>query len=312
MAAYQVAPYIGAAVRSVLDQTYPAHEIVVCDDGSTDDLAGALAPFGSAVRVIRQSNRGAAAARNTAVAACSGDYVVVLDPDDRFLPERLRRLAELAARRPDLDVLTTDALVEFEGSIIGRYYTDTNRFVVSDQRLGILQANFVFGLAAVRRTALLDVGGYAEDAVHEDWDLWMRMILHGSRIGLVVEPLAVYQLRPGSLSSARRRLLQGRVEILTAALARSDLSDAERRAASEAFAFAMRMLEIADAHAAVVGGGSDARRRLLAMIGEPGVKPRTRLKVAAATVAPKTAARYLTRRSERRRHDPDAARAERE
>lgn len=312
LAAYQVAPYIAEAVSSVLAQTHPAHEIVVCDDGSTDDLAGALAPFGDRVTVVRQENQGLAAARNTAIAATTGEFVVVLDPDDRYLPDRLARLAELAGRRPDLDVLTTDALIEFEGTVIGRYYTESNRFVVDDQRLGIVQANFVFGLAAVRRAALDAVGGYDRGAVLEDWDLWARLILNGSSVGLVAEPLAVYRLRAGSLSSARRHLLRGRAELLSGLLERPDLTEAERAAATAARSFVGRMQLVAEAQAALLDGAPDARARLLQVVTARGMSPAARAKAAVSALAPRRSAAFLNRRAQQRRYDPAAVRAERE
>ena len=79
IAAYQVADLIGEAIESVLGQTTPPLEIVVCDDGSTDDLQRALAPYRDKLILLRQPNRGESAAKNAAAAASSGDYVVILD-----------------------------------------------------------------------------------------------------------------------------------------------------------------------------------------------------------------------------------------
>src|SRR5690349_9961684 len=115
IAAYEAAAYIGEAVESALAQTLPPHEIIVADDGSADDIEGALAPFGEAVTLLRLPHAGEGAAKRAAAAAASGDFVVILDSDDLFLPERLESLGELAAARPDLDLLTTDAWVEGEG-----------------------------------------------------------------------------------------------------------------------------------------------------------------------------------------------------
>ena len=110
MAAFQAAETIGEAVESALAQTLPPHEIIICDDGSTDDIGGAIARFGERVRLLRQEHRGPGAAKQTASEAASGEFVVVLDADDTFHPRRLEALGEAAAARPDLDLLTTDAL----------------------------------------------------------------------------------------------------------------------------------------------------------------------------------------------------------
>src|SRR4051812_28887149 len=74
IAAYQVADVIADAIGSVLAQTVPPAEIVVCDDGSTDDLSSAVAPFADRIVLLRQENRGEAAAKNTAVAAASSEF----------------------------------------------------------------------------------------------------------------------------------------------------------------------------------------------------------------------------------------------
>lgn len=83
--------FVVEAVRSLLDQSYPSVEIVVVDDGSTDDTQAALAPFADRIRLITQENAGPAAARNKGIAAASGEIVTFLDSDDLFLPDTLSR-----------------------------------------------------------------------------------------------------------------------------------------------------------------------------------------------------------------------------
>ncbi|MBP1599334.1 MAG: glycosyl transferase [Acidobacteria bacterium] len=95
------APYIGEAIQSVLDQTYPLHEIVVVDDGSTDDSREVVARFGNRVRYLWQENRGLSAARNTGIRAAQGEYVGLLDADDMYEPEFLSTLVPILEGRPD-------------------------------------------------------------------------------------------------------------------------------------------------------------------------------------------------------------------
>ena len=313
ISAYQVAPLIGDALASLDEQTLAPYEVIVCDDGSTDDLDAALAPFLDRIILVRQENRGMAGARNSAMARATGEYVVFLDADDRFEPTRLERLGALATERPDLDILTTDAYIEVEGSIVRRYYTATNRFVIADQRAGILSANFLFGLLAVRRSTIVGAGGFDESVpVVEDWECWMRLILGGARVGLVDEPLAVYRVRPGSGSSDRVRLMQGRIDALGRALARTDLSGEERRLANDAIAFATRMLTLAEAQRALTGGAPDARSRSLRVVTGRGFAWRSRAKALFGVVAPRTAGERLRLRRSRLSTDPAAVLAERE
>lgn len=297
IAAYQAARTIGEAVASALAQSMAPHEVIVCDDGSTDDLEGALSAHRDRIRFLRKENGGEASAKNAASRAATGDFVVLLDADDVFHHERLEALGELAAARPDLDLLTTDAYLEIDGRVVRRCYEGDHRFVSDDQRLGILERNFVFGLAAVRRERLLEVGGFDEAILQTtDWDCWMRLILGGSHAGLVAEPLARYRLFPGSLSSHREGHIEGRLMTLGKAAARSDLTPREREVVTRGLELNRRALVLARARAAVLDHKNDARRRALDVVIGRGFEPRTRAKALAAAVAPRWARARLASR----------------
>ena len=94
--------------------------------------AGVLAQFGDAITVLRQENRGEAGARNAAIRAATGDVLAILDADDVFVPERLARIRDTLAARPDLDVVTTDAWIELDGERVRRAYEAGYRFPVED------------------------------------------------------------------------------------------------------------------------------------------------------------------------------------
>jgi glycosyltransferase involved in cell wall biosynthesis len=227
VAAYNAADVIHEAVASALGQTARPLEVIVCDDGSTDDLGAALAPFGERAVLLRQDNRGAAAAHNRSLAAASGGFVAVLDADDAWEPTRLERLGELAAQQPELDVLASDAWFESEGRRTGRFHA-ANPFPVADQRTVILQRCFVWN-PAVRRERLLAVNGWDPAfRIAYDWDCWMRVILDGAVAGLVDEPLAVYRLHSASLSANRVASLRERVALMDKAASHPGLSAAER------------------------------------------------------------------------------------
>src|SRR5207237_3602736 len=117
---------------------------------------------------------------------------------------------------PHLYSLTTDSLRALDGVRRRRVYEAGWTFEVEDQRRAILQRNFVFGLAAVRRARLLEVGGF-DEAIRwtTDWDCWARLILGGSAAGAVGEPLALYRLRESSLAADRAKLVAGAVQTLS-------------------------------------------------------------------------------------------------
>jgi glycosyltransferase involved in cell wall biosynthesis len=297
IAAYQAAELIAEALDSLLRQTQPPLEIIVCDDGSTDDLPTALAPFRDRIDVLRQDNRGPAAARNTAARAASGDFIAVLDADDRYFPERLEALADLSADRPDLDILTTDCRIVFDGRFVRNCYGSDYRFATGDQRRAILEENFIGpGHMAVRRERFLDVGGFDESFRHaEDWDCWIRMILTGSTAGLVNEPLAEYRIREASLASDRLRMLEGRIEVLEKTARRSDLSAEEREVLERSLAAQRRRLKLRRAESALVDRRPDGRRLVLDVARDRGFPCGTRAKAALASVAPGLARRRLAR-----------------
>jgi GT2 family glycosyltransferase len=214
---YEAAGTIRAAVESALAQAYPAHEVIVCDDGSTDRPEQALAPYLDRIELLRQENAGGAAALNRCVAAAAGEFVSILDADDQYEPTRLQRLATLAAVRPDLDILITDAWLEQEGSRIGRY-SEMNPFVRDDQRAGILDACFPGGWPAVRRAALLRAGGFDESfKIAYDWECWARLIHRGARVGMVNEPLLTYRIHGSSLSADKAASLRERLRLFAQA-----------------------------------------------------------------------------------------------
>jgi glycosyltransferase involved in cell wall biosynthesis len=292
-AAYQAAETIGDAVASVLGQTYPAAEMIISDDGSTDGLVDALQPFRHDVKLLRNRHRGPGAARNAALEAASGEFVVILDADDLYEPRRLEALAELIRGQPQLDIATTDALLERDGEIIGRFYRDDFVFPVTDQRNAILRRCFLFA-PAVRRTRMEQIGGFDESqqiAPAEDWDCWMRLILDGAEAGLVPEALIRYRLHPGSLTSNRARSLRARVTVMEKAAARDDLTAEERDRLHQALAIRRRDAVLAEASAALDQGAADARRRCLSVVTARKVPARQRAKAAVGFVSPRLARR---------------------
>ncbi|HEX8854562.1 MAG TPA: glycosyltransferase [Thermoleophilaceae bacterium] len=296
IAAYQAEAIVGDAIESALAQTVPAVEVIVCDDGSTDGTGAAIERFGSRVTHIRKENGGEASAKNAAARAARGDFVVFLDADDLFEPERLAALGELAAHRPDLDILTTDALLELDGRVARRCYDASFPFEVDDQRRAILERNFLFGLAAVRRSRLREAGGFDEEIPYAtDWDLWLRLIMSGARAGMVDEPLARYRIS-GGLSSHRARLFEGRARVIAKALEREHLEPHERRAAEHALAEQRKRAALEGAREALVERRPDARRRSLDVALGPGHTLPSRLKALVSAAAPGLAGRRLADR----------------
>jgi hypothetical protein len=315
VAAYQVANLIGEALDSIRRQTVAPLEVIVCDDGSTDGLEEALSPYADEISLVRKEHGGEASAKNAGAAVARGDFVVILDADDVYLPERIEALSQLARLRPDLDILTTDAYLVVDGRRVRRNYGKHWRFDVADQRRAILERNFIFGHAAVRRERLLEHDGFDESLLWTtDWDLWLRLILDGSLAGTVAEPLSLYRLRQASLTARRRELARGKIATLEKAARNPAVRPDERPVLAKTLAHhraELRLLELRDA---VAAGDAGARHQALSLLRASGLASRNRLEAAAIALAPRLSGALLRRRAERSwtgaggirvAHDPD-------
>jgi glycosyltransferase involved in cell wall biosynthesis len=295
--AYQASGFIAGAMRSVLEQTVPPLEVIVCDDGSTDDLDTALEPYLGEIVLLRKENGGEASARNAAVAAATGDFVAMLDADDRFCSERLAAFGALAAARPDLDILCSDLVLEVRGAERGRFHQDTP-FAVEDQRTAILERCFC-PVPAIRRSRLLAVDGYDESLrTGSDWDCLVRLILTGSAVGVIKEPLYRYRLHDASLTADRLRALRERVRFLEKTAARPGLEPPEIAALTRSLDVQRRSLLLAEAESSLRMRRSDARRRALGVARARGLGFWVRCEALVSVLAPGIAARVLERRAQ--------------
>ncbi|MGN6608722.1 MAG: glycosyltransferase family 2 protein [Jatrophihabitans sp.] len=207
IAARNAARTIGEAVESVLTQTPAPAQVIVSDDGSEDDLTAALRPFGDRVELVRGPWGGVSVARNWGARAARSDWIGLLDADDVWLPGRAAALTTAARVRPDLSIITTDAIVVRQGRPEQGSYYATRRFDTTDQLTAMLRESFVFGAAALRADALRAVGGWSPEArAAEDWDLHLRLVLAGARAGLVRAPLYEYRRSGSSITASRVEL----------------------------------------------------------------------------------------------------------
>ncbi len=206
---YNGAATLARALDSVLAQSYPAHEIIVVDDGSTDRTSIVASDYADQVHYVYQPNAGVSAARNFGAQVAAGDWLAYLDADDWFYPDRLRLHAEWIAEDPTLDFLTGDQEYRRpDGTLIRRSMSSTvaglrllaraggqNRVLMSQDDL----ADFVedhFGdtpTLSLPRQTFLNLGGYPTSfRVCEDVNLLIRLVARSQRIGVVCQPLAVY------------------------------------------------------------------------------------------------------------------------
>lgn len=217
--AYNSAAFIRDALDSCLAQTYPHTEIIVVDDGSTDNTCDIVRSYGERIRLVQQPNSGPAIARNTGVAHAQGDYIQFCDSDDYLLPEKIGRC---------LPLLLDDATVglafcqmqpmDENGNTMldAAPVPDASYFSADNLFCKLLYANgspIQTSTWLVRKSALLDVGAYRDDPDHycaEDWDLLLRLASH-YRFAGVPEVLVHYRQRTGALTTDPLLMARGRL-----------------------------------------------------------------------------------------------------
>src|SRR5581483_6364205 len=176
--AYNYGRYLSSAIDPALAQTYPHLEVIVVDDGSTDDTAIVAKNYGSKIRYIHQTNAGLSAARNRGVRAASFGYILFLDADDVLMPDMLETImGEYARLSPDFGLVAC-------GSI--RFHTD-GKFQDSKSRVSketcelrardiLLKTRFMPSTAVVKRVAFDECGTFdTELRSSEDRDMWIRI-----------------------------------------------------------------------------------------------------------------------------------------
>jgi len=194
--AYNAEAFLARAIRSVEAQSFRDFEIVVVDDGSTDETADALHGF-SGVRLIRQPHLGAAAARNRAVDEATGELLAFLDADDEWLPEKLARQLQFMNELGSSFCYTDSYFLR--GGRRQRYSALAHPYrgeilspLIEDW---LDQAFITINTVVVSRALVKSVGGFERGiptASNEDYGLWLKLALGGTRFDYLDEPLAIY------------------------------------------------------------------------------------------------------------------------
>jgi glycosyltransferase involved in cell wall biosynthesis len=187
--------YLARAIESALAQTRSPHEVVVVDDGSTDNTRAVVASFGRKIRALRQENRGVAAARNAGVSFSSGEVLAFLDADDEWRPEKLEKQV------PRIEVDARVGLVhcgieeiDSAGHRVGLRLDGLEGSVARD--LLLFERGVILGggsAAIVSKAALADAGGFDESlSISADWDFYYR-IASRYQVAFVPELLVRYR-----------------------------------------------------------------------------------------------------------------------
>ncbi len=212
---YNAARYITEAIDSALAQTHPVAEILVIDDGSTDDTEARVRHYGGRVRYFHQPNSGVASARNRGLEEARGDVIAFLDADDVWHPEKLRIQLTALAQRPDLGAVGTQ---RFDWPGDGYPELDSTGTRISITPISwakLVVKNTLDTSAIVVRSGLMKDIGQFDTRLQgpEDFDLWLR-IAEVAAIGQINLPLTGYRNSPGSVSKQADRMLRDKYKML--------------------------------------------------------------------------------------------------
>jgi glycosyltransferase involved in cell wall biosynthesis len=237
--AYNASRFVGGALDSVVAQRFTDWEVVVADDGSTDETSAVVqAREDTRIRLVRSPvNRGLAATRNLAVEHARGELVALLDADDTWLPEYLELQVGLFDRAQrdggTVGIVCCDAYLIQDGQRLAQTYGD--RFGRPAAELTIetvLQANPIFVSVLAPRALIREAGGFDPSLRSvEDLDLWVRLMERGARVVYQPRPLVQYRLAAGTLSTDTLTMARSRQVVLRRALDRGNLPPAARRQA---------------------------------------------------------------------------------
>jgi glycosyltransferase involved in cell wall biosynthesis len=213
---YNASPFVHLAVQSVLEQTYDKHEIILVDDGSTDETRQVLSKFQGRITYIYQQNRGAAAARNAGIETARGDLVCFLDADDLWASNKLELQLEFLRQHRDVALLSGGCRKFMDRDAPYASFTAAKSpegsaariFSAPEAFTELVRSNFIpTSTVMVRKECFEKVGTFDLDLIPvEDRDMWLRI---SARFGVAYLPwvLCDKRLHPSNISNDKVRML---------------------------------------------------------------------------------------------------------
>jgi glycosyltransferase involved in cell wall biosynthesis len=197
--AYNSGRFIADAVQSVLAQSVPPEQIIVVDDGSTDDTEAKLRPYLDRITLINQANQGAAVARNAGLQIATGDFIAFLDADDVWHRRKLEAQLGVLRRRPDIQMLGTETY-DYPNTAAPGIAADAWIEEITLESL-LVRNYFTTSSIVIRREIVDRLGGFDKSVpTVEDFDYWQRVAQLGV-VAILKSALTGYRRVPGSVSS---------------------------------------------------------------------------------------------------------------
>jgi glycosyltransferase involved in cell wall biosynthesis len=213
---FNCARFLDSAIRTVLAQTYKDFEVIVVDDGSTDETRDVVVQYRAKVHYLYQINRGLSSARNLGLSAASGEFFAYLDADDMWYPDKLERQVTFLDAHKECGLVHSDTTIidEMDRVIHLRFNQETQRKVPSGYcTMDLLQRSHIQIPTILERRDIIERVGNFDERLKgvQDYLHWILVAMEGTAFGYIDEPLAMYRWRAGSLSSNQRRMAEDHV-----------------------------------------------------------------------------------------------------
>lgn len=264
---YNNAKTLGDAIDSALSQMHPPAEVIVIDDGSTDETRSVVAQFDGRIQYFPQENSGPSAARNNGAQTASSEWLAFLDADDVYYPHRLKEHALWISREPDIDfLLGNQDFKDLSNRILYRLIEDCpnqNNFLKNESPeislrpddFGDLIANSFYEIRtlSIRRSRFLHLGGFPPDRrIGEDLHFFIRLCLESKKAGITRKSLAAYYIHEAS--ALRKDLMGSRKKFLdTLTSLASELASAPQPL-QRGFSERLRLARLSLAYAQLAAG----------------------------------------------------------
>jgi glycosyltransferase involved in cell wall biosynthesis len=214
---YNQSSYIQSAIESVLNQSYRPIEIIVVNDGSTDNSLDIIKNIKTHEKIIivTTENNGLAAARNEGISRARGYYISFLDSDDLYLPDRLKLHINFLESHPGIDISYSET----------QYFTDQQkRLFALGKRPKIsgnlfpqlIKGNFIPSNAfVIKSDSIRKIDGYDQSlSAHEDWDMLLRLSLAGIQFGHISFVTNLVRIHPENMTKQRRRMAESEIIVI--------------------------------------------------------------------------------------------------
>ena len=219
--AYNQAQYIGRTLESVIQQRFRDYEIIVVNDGSTDDTSQVLEDYREHIQLITQANAGPSAARNTGIKASRGELIAFLDSDDLWMPDMLSSTVEFLNTHQECDwVCGAWNHIDEHGNMISEVRDMSWHHDIVD-RGQLLQELALWNLFLVHvlllRRRLFECCGAFDESLRaaEDWDLWLRLAAHGHTLGIIDRHVASYRRHGSSMTFRPQGMKDAALRVVT-------------------------------------------------------------------------------------------------